>query len=618
MSQTEETHRFQAEVDEVLALVIGSLYSHKEIFLRELLSNASDALDKLRFLAVADASLQGETPLRVRLIPDAKERTLEIADTGVGMSKDELVRLLGTVAHSGTKAFVEAAKQAGKADVSLIGQFGVGFYSAYLVADRVRVVSRAAGSDEAWEWSSAGKGEFTVRPAERATHGTSVFLHLREGEERYADPFELRSLVRTYSDFVPHPIELAGEGGAWEAANRASALWQRPPKDVTAKEYEELYRHTTRDFEPPLAWTHFRVEGSFVFSGIVYIPRRVPFDMFARESRKAGLRLYVKRVFILEDCEELVAPWLRFVRGVVDSDDLPLNVSRELLQDSSAVRSIKKQVTKKVLDRLTELSAEAPDDYATFWATFGPIVKEGLVVDPDARERIARIARFQSTHESGAATLPEYVARMKEGQTEIVYVLGEDLAQLKRAPHLESLAKRGIEVLLLTDPVDELAVDALGAFDGKKLVSAMRGDLDTATEEEKAKAELGKTEAKDFLEKAKGILGDRVTDVRPSARLATSPCCLVVPDGGHHAQLEEMLRAAGRSVPERKRILELNLEHPIVAALTRRFAADPADGRVPMAVETLLDQAVLAEGGRPVDPAGLAARMTELLALALG
>ncbi|HSP80762.1 MAG TPA: molecular chaperone HtpG, partial [Myxococcaceae bacterium] len=436
MSTQRETHTFQAEINQLLNLVINSLYSHKEIFLRELVSNASDALDKLRFRSVTEPELlEGEPALEIRLLPDAEKGTLTIEDTGIGMTHDELVKNLGTIAHSGSREFLELVQQRGQKDVNLIGQFGVGFYSAYLVADRVEVVSRAAGKDgQAWRWSSDAKGSFTVEPAERATRGTSITLHLKEDQKEFLDGWRLRSLVTQYSDYVSHPIKLeveksTGEGEekktekSLEVVNKASALWQRAKSEITDEQYQEFYKHLSHDWEPPLAWTHFRTEGNQVFTGLLFVPKHPPFDLNSPTQR--GVRLFVKRVLIMDSCEELLPQWLRFVRGVVDSDDLPLNVSREMLQDSAVVQAIRKHVTKKTLDLLEKLAKDKPEDYRKFWEGFGTVLKEGLAVEAEHREKLGNLLRYESTREEGLTSLAEYVGRMKEGQEAIYYVFGE-------------------------------------------------------------------------------------------------------------------------------------------------------------------------------------------------
>lgn len=613
-----ETHKFQAEVSELLKLVINSLYSHKEIFLRELISNASDAIDRLRFRAISEPELLSDgAPLEIRLLTDAEAGTLTIEDTGVGMTHDELVENLGTIAHSGSRAFIE--KLQGGDKPSLIGQFGVGFYSAYLVADRVTVTSRAAGASEAFTWSSDARDSFSVEPAERAGRGTTIVLHLKEDQKQFLEEWELRDLVRRYSDYVSHPIKLQhGEGdkkGEFEVVNKASALWQRRPADVTQEQYDDFYRHLTHDFEAPLAQTHFRVEGNLQFSGILFFPKKAPNDLFQAQGKR-GVHLFVKRVFIMEDCDEVLPPWLRFVRGVVDSDDLPLNVSRELLQDSAVVRTIRKQVIKRALDRLEEMATSEADSYATFWKEFGPVLKEGIATDHEYQERLANLARFASTHGDALTSLADYVSRMPEGQADIYFAIGESPAAVAQSPYLEALRQHNYEVLLLSDPVDEWTVDALREYQGKKLVSAMRADLKLAdkTEEQKKTAE----EAGPLLDRIKSVLTGKVIDVRPSDRLTDSPAVLVVPPGAHHAPMEQMLRAAGRTGVVARRILEINPGHPLIRSLQALHERDASSTQVQEWVETLYDQAVLMEGGRLEDPNRFARRLTALLQHAAG
>ena len=623
------THKFQAEVGQVLHLVIHSLYSHKEIFLRELVSNASDALDKLRFRALTEPELTaGDEALEIRILPDAENKTVTIEDTGIGMTEGELAENLGTIAHSGSRAFLEQlAKQEGASakdkGVTLIGQFGVGFYSAYLVADRVDVISRAAGSTEAFRWTSDGKDSFTIAKVERAERGTSVVLHLRDDQEEFLEEWRLRELVARYSDFVAHPIKLRvkekDQEPKLETINKASALWQRSKSEITDDQYAEFYRHLTHDPQPPLARAHFRVEGSQEFAALLFVPQQPEPDFFACD-RKRGVRLFVKRVFIMEDCEELLPQWLRFVRGVVDSDDLPLNVSRETLQDSSAVRAIMKQLTKKVLDLLDEVSKDRPADYATFWKGHGSVLKTGLAIDFEHRERLGALLRYESsfTVEGGEnaslTSLADYVSRMKEGQDAIYYVLGESVKALAGSPHLEALRARGYEVLYMTDPVDEWATDGLREFSGKKLVSAMRADLpplDDSDEAKKAKDEAKGTLAK-LTARMKDVLGERVRDIRISDRLTDSPVCLVVGEG-NHAYLERMLRERGHAVQKGKRILEINPKHPLVESMRVLADADPASERLTTYIQTLYDQALVTEGSPIEDPARFARNLTQLL-----
>ena len=618
-----ESHKFQAEVSELLKLVINSLYSHKEIFLRELVSNASDAIDKLRFRAISEPDLlKGDATLEVRITPDVDKGTLTIEDTGIGMSRDELIENLGTIAHSGSRAFLEKLTGENRKDVNLIGQFGVGFYSAYLVADRVEVVSRAAGAEQAFRWSSDARDSFTVEPAEREERGTAVVLHLKADQKQFLEGWELRELVRRYSDYVSHPIRLradkppakSGEAPgepAFETINRASALWQRSPQEVTREQYEEFYKHLTHDFEPPLAYTHFRIEGKLLFSGILFIPKKPPFDLFSAEGKR-GVRLFAKRVFILEDCEDVLPTWLRFVRGVVDSDDLPLNVSRELLQDSAVVRTIRKQVIKKTLDRLDEMASGAPADYAAFWANFGVVLKEGIAIDGEHRDKLAELSRFASTQGEEPTSLADYLKRMPEGQPAIYYAIGAARRALEGSPYLESLKKRGFEVLLLTDPVDEWTVDALSTYQGKPLVSAMRADL-KLDGESKPDDKRSNGDLQALCDRIQTFLKERVGEVRVSERLTDSPVCLVVPEGAHHAQMEQMLRAAGRAAPARKRIFEINPAHPLIASLKSLSESNPGSPRLSEWIETLYDQAVLMEGGKLDDPNLFARRITSLM-----
>ncbi|KFE64323.1 molecular chaperone HtpG [Hyalangium minutum] len=625
-----ETHSFQAEINQLLNLVINSLYSHKEIFLRELVSNASDALDKLRFRTITEPELLGDqTALEIRIIPNADAGTLTIEDTGIGMTHDELVKNLGTIAHSGSREFLELLSQRGQKDVNLIGQFGVGFYSAYLVADRVEVVSRPAGKDaQAFRWISEAKGTFTIEPAERTTRGTAVTLHLKADQKEFLDEWRLRSLITQYSDYVGHPIQLQvkkpsevidastgqkGTTSSFETVNKASALWQRSKSDITDEQYQEFYKHLTHDFEPPLAWTHFRTDGNQQFTSLLFVPKHKPFDMDGT-ARRRGVRLFVKRVFIMDDCEELLPPWLRFVRGVVDSDDLPLNVSRELLQDSAVVRSIRKHVVKKTLDLLEKLSKDKPEDYLTLWKNFGPILKEGLASDNEQKEKLGALVRYESSHQDGLTSLADYVSRMKEGQQAIYYVFGESRKALEGSPHLEALRKRGYEVLYLTDPVDEWAAQGLREFNGKPLVSALQADLKLQeTDEEKKEKEQHAEGLKSLTERMKEVLKNAVSEVRVTHRLTDSPVCLVLPEGGSPAFLERLLREHGRDMPRARRILEVNPSHPIVEHLRKLHERDATSEKVTEWIELLHDQALLTEGSPLEDPNRFARRMTALL-----
>ncbi len=631
-------HAFQAEVAQVLDLVIHSLYRNKEIFLRELVSNASDALDKYRFEALTNDALDASDELEIRLTTNVEEGTLTIWDSGIGMTQDELVTNLGTIAHSGTKKFLQQIKDSDKG-VELIGQFGVGFYSAFLVADQVDVISRAAGSEDAFKWTSDAKTGFDVMPWGRDAHGTTIVLHLKDEAKDYLGSYTLRNLVSRYSDYVSHPIKLAVEKPVekaeeegdddvidatepetetvYEVINQQGALWQRSPDDITDDQYEEFYKHLTHDWEAPLARNHFKIEGGQLFTGLLYVPARPPFDLFDRDA-KHGVRLFVKRVFIMDDAEELLPIWLRFVRGVVDSDDLPLNVSRDVLQDSGAARVIKKQLVKKALDMIEGIAkadADNTGDYESFWNTFGKVLKEGLHYDDSARKRVAKLVRFESSGAEGLTSFEQYVERMPEGQTAIYYAIGSTRQLVENSPHTEALRAKGYEVIYFTDTVDQWAIDGLKEFDEKQLVSAAQADLDLEedADEETKKATEERTEAlKPLTDKFAEVLEGKVAEVRVSTRLAGSPVCLVVPQGGLPSHIERMLRAQNDSLPPVKRILEINPKHPIIASLEGRDGDERNEF-----IELLYDQALLVEGSPIEDPGTFAARMTKLMTNAL-
>ncbi|HVJ91050.1 MAG TPA: molecular chaperone HtpG [Labilithrix sp.] len=618
------THAFQAEVGRVLSLVINSLYSNKEIFLRELVSNASDALDKLRFRALTEpALLSGEPQLVIRLRTEPETKALVIEDTGIGMTEAELVENLGTVAKSGSAAFLEKLEASAKKDVSIIGQFGVGFYSAYLVADRVEVISRAAGTDKAWKWASTGRDTFEVEPAERPARGTEIRLFLKDEHKELLEPWRLRELVRRYSDYVAYPIELETtnkekpEETKRETINQGRALWQRPKSEITDEQYEELYKHLTHDWEPSVARTHFRVEGTQEFVGLFWVPKNPPFDLDDPRKQR-GVRLFVKRVLVMEDCEAIFPQWLRFMRGLVDSDDLPLNVSRELLQESSTLRTIKKQVTKRVLDLLDELMANKPEDYKHLWSSFGRILKEGLAVDPEWKERIAKLTRWPSTHTTGdeLVSLDEYVGRLKEGQDAIYYVTGESREALSGSPHLEALRARGFEALLMTDAVDTWAAEGLAEYGGKKLINAMRAEVKLPDEEDAKQKEAAK-EIEPLVSAAKKVLEGRVREVAVSSRLRESPACLVLAGSAMPAHLEKLLARSGKEVTRGQRNLELNPTHPAVKALATLAAKDAADPKLADWVTLLYEQSLVAEGSPLEDPNGFARRVTDLLVQAV-
>jgi molecular chaperone HtpG len=621
-----ETLSFQAEVKQLLHLMIHSLYSNKEIFLRELISNASDAADKLRFEAISDPALLGaETELRIRVGVDAEARTITVSDNGVGMSREEVVANLGTIAKSGTREFLATLTGDQAKDAHLIGQFGVGFYSSFIVADRVTLVTRRAGlsEGEAVRWESGGEGEYTLETATKPTRGTDVILHLREGEDELLDDARLRQIIRRYSDHIAVPILMKKRvwdeeqkayrsSGEDETINQASALWARPKSEITDEQYQEFYKHVAHDFEPPLAWTHNRVEGRQEYTQLLYIPSHAQFDLWDRTSRK-GLKLYVRRVFIMDDAEALLPAYLRFVRGVVDSNDLPLNVSREILQESRDVEAIRAGCARRVLSMLEDLAASDQEKYATFWKEFGRVLKEGIGEDHANRERIAKLLRFASTHadtDAENASLTDYVGRMKPGQESIYYVTAESFLAARNSPHLEVFRTKGIEVLLLHDRVDEWVVANLHEFDGKTLVSVARGDLDLSKiEGGEAKSEHAQQaeEYKDVLARLKAVLESSVKDVRVSSRLTSSPACLVADDLDLGGNLQRILKSVGQNVPQAKPIMEVNPSHVIVQRLKHE------ERRFDDWAHLLFEQSLLAEGGSLEDPAGFVRRMNELM-----
>ena len=623
-----KTLSFQAEVAQLLHLVTHSLYSNKEIFLRELVSNASDACDKLRFEALNNNALYEDAPnLEVRVTFDKEARTLTIADNGIGLSAQEAIDNLGTIAKSGTREFMNRLSGDQKSDAQLIGQFGVGFYSGFIVADRITVESRRAGlpAEEGVRWSSTGTGDFEVETITRAERGTSVILHLREDAAEYLSAWKLKSIIGKYSDHISLPILMRkeewkeGEDGqpgemvltdAWETVNQASALWTRAKKDITEDQYKAFYKAVSHDHEDPLAWSHNRVEGSTEYTQLLYIPARAPFDLWNRD-KAAGVKLYVKRVFIMDEAEALMPVYLRFVKGVVDSADLPLNVSRELLQESRDVKAIREGNTRRVLSMLEDLAANKGEDYAKFYAEFGAVLKEGLGEDFGNRERIAKLLRFASTQsESPTVSFADYKARMKQGQEAIYYITADTLAAAKNSPQLEVFRKKGLEVLLMTDRVDEWALGFLNEFDGTPLQSVAKGQVDLGKlqdEAEKKAAEEAAEAFKPVLAKLKEALKDKAEDVRVTTRLVDSPACLVVSDGGMSMQLARMLKQAGQKAPDVKPVLEVNPEHPLV----KKLDGSPSFHDL---AHILFDQALLAEGGLPEDPAAYVKRVNALLA----
>ena len=636
MGAQKETLGFQAEVKQLLNLMIHSLYSNKEIFLRELISNASDACDRLRFEALNNAGLYGDdSDLKIRVAVDKDARTLSISDNGIGLSREEAVEHLGTIAKSGTREFFAALTGDQARDAHLIGQFGVGFYSSYIVADKVTVLSRRAGleANQAIRWESSGEGDFTIEVIERAQRGTEVTLHLREGEDEFLSNWKVREIIRKYSDHITLPIVMKKE--EWneekkaqvvtdqdETVNQASALWTRPKSEISDEQYKEFYKHVAHDFEDPLAHVHARVEGKQEYTQLLYIPSRAPFDLFERTARH-GIKLYVRRVFIMDDAEQLMPLYLRFVRGIVDSNDLPLNVSREILQQSRDIESIRGGCVKKVLGLLESLADSEEDaekeKYANFWKEFGRVLKEGVGEDFANKDRVAKLLRFASTHADTPdenVSLADYVSRMKDGQEKIYYVTAETFTAARHSPHLEIFRKKGIEVLLLSDRVDEWVTGHLTEFDGKPLQSVAKGGLDLGKLEdvaEKEEAEKAADEYKELLGKIKTTLGDKVKDVRATHRLTDSPSCLVADQYDLGGNLQRILKAAGQQAPASKPILEINPKHPAVQRLKYE------ETRFDDWANLLLEQATLAEGGSLDDPAGFVKRINDLmLALSLG
>lgn len=629
-----ETHGFQTEVKQLLNLMAHSLYSNKEVFLRELISNAADAADKLRFKALSNTELyENDGQLHVRLLVDQDNKTLTIADNGIGMTKDDAIAHLGTIAHSGTKDFFQHLSGDQAKDSQLIGQFGVGFYSAFIVADKVTVISRCAGqsADEAVQWESTGDGSFTVATVTKATRGTDIILHLKDDEKEFLDDWRLRSVVNKYSDHISIPVELwkapepaqeAKDGeeakpateGFWEQVNRATALWTRSPKEVNDDEYKEFYKHISHDYDDPLAWSHNRVEGNMEYTSLLYIPARAPWDMWNREQ-KHGLKLYVQRVFVIDDAEQFMPTYLRFVKGVLDSNDLPLNVSREILQDNKITAQLRKACTKRVLSMLDKMAKDDAEKYQKFWGEFGNALKEGPAEDWANKEDIAKLLRFASTHnDSNAQTvsLPDYVSRMKEGQDNIYYIIADSYQAAKNSPHLELLRKKGVEVLLMWERIDEWLMNHLTDFDSKKLISVTSGDLQLGKleDEESKKQQEEATKANaGLLERMKKALGDKVADVRVSHRLTETPVCAVTDGQGMSGQMMKLMKAAGQAVPDQKYILEINPDHALI-----KHMADVQDEQLFVEWAQLLqEQAELTEQGTLSDPASFVTRLNRLL-----
>ena len=629
-----ETHGFQTEVKQLLNLMAHSLYSNKEVFLRELISNAADAADKLRFRALSEASLyEDDGQLRVRLILDKENKTLTISDNGIGLTRDQAIEHLGTIAKSGTAEFFSHLSGDQAKDSQLIGQFGVGFYSAFIVADKVTVLSRAAGvpAEQGVSWESDGSGSFSVATIHKASRGTNVVLHLKAEESEFLDDWRLRSVIGKYSDHISIPVEMwelpaesddekgddnAVANGEWKQVNRATALWTRTPRDIPDEEYQEFYKHISHDFEAPLAWAHNKVEGSQEYTSLLYVPARAPWDMWNREQ-KHGLKLYVQRVFIMDDAEQFMPTYLRFIKGVLDSNDLPLNVSREILQDNKITAQLRKACTKRVLGMLAKMAKDEPEKYQSFWGEFGNVLKEGPAEDYAHKEEIAKLLRFASTHtdsDAQSVSLDDYLSRMKEKQDKIYYIIADNYLAASKSPHLELLRQKGVEVLLLWERIDEWLMNHLTEFDGKKFVSVTQGDLELGELEDDASRKQQEDLAKEhegLVEKITKALGDKVKSVRVSHRLTSTPSCVVTDAHGMSSHMMRLMQAAGQKVPEQKFILEVNPEH----ALVQRLANVADETQFAEWSLLLLEQAQLAEQGGLADPASFVARINRLLAV---
>ncbi len=620
---TKETMQFETEVGQLLHLMIHSLYSNKEIFMRELISNASDACDKLRFAALADDKLMADDPdLRIEVEFDKDARTITVRDNGIGMNRDEVISNIGTIAKSGTAEFLKNLTGDQAKDSHLIGQFGVGFYSSFIVADKVTLRTRKAGepADAAVQWESTGESGYSIEPITKETRGTEVILHLREDEDEFLDGWRLRSIIRKYSDHVPLPIRMRKEDkpdGEWETVNKANALWTLPKNEISDEEYKEFYKHVAHDFEDPLAWTHNRVEGKYEYTSLLYIPSKAPFDLY-EPKQSHGVKLYVQRVFIMEDNENLMPRYLRFIRGVLDSNDLPLNVSREILQSNRVIENMKSGSVKKILGLLESMAKNDPEKYATFWKEFGKVMKEGPVEDSSNREQVLKLLRYASTHNDSDAqtvSLEDYVSRMKEGQDKIYYITADSYNAAKNSPHLEVFKKKGIEVLLMFDRVDEWMMGFISEFDGKSFQSVAKGELDLSkikteeSEEDKKKHKQEEKAAKKILKKLKKALDEKVEDVRLSERLTDSPSCIVLSEYDMALYMQQLMKQAGQEVPTSKPVLEINPSHPII----KRMEEEKDDERFNGWAQLLLDQAILSEGGQLEDPAGFVHRMNDMM-----
>ena len=622
-TQAPQKMEFQAEVKQLLNLVIHSLYSHKEIFLRELISNASDAIDKARFESLTNSDLLGEDKtFKIQISADADKKILRISDNGVGMSREELIANIGTIASSGTKKFLEQLTGDQKKDMSLIGQFGVGFYSVFMVADKVVLTTRRLGGEgPAMRWESTGDGSYTLEESDKPGRGTDLEIHLKEDEKEFLDDWKIQSIIRKYSEYIAYPIELTDKDGKVEVLNAKPPLWRRSKSEITKEQYHEFYLHISHDSEEPLAYSHNQVEGAVEYTSLLYIPAKAPFDLY-QPDRKHGLSLYVKRVFIMNDCKELLPNYLRFTRGIVDSEDLPLNVSRELLQKNTVIQKIHQATTKKVLNLLETLAKEDAEKYTMFWKEFGGVIKEGFYMNWENLDELKRLTRFESNKVATGQyrSLQDYVLGMKEGQKDIYYITAENRKAAEGSPHLEVFRKKDIEVLYLVDPIDEWVTQSLTEFDGKKLLNAAKGDLDLGdlSKDEKKHKKEAQGQYKDFMKDFEEKMAGELKEVRVTTRLAESPCCLVTGEEDLGANMERILKMANQKVPESKRILEINPDHPIIQKLQGIFAADSTNPKLPDWYRVLVDQALLAEGSPIPEPASYVSKVNSFLAEVLG
>ncbi len=619
MAEGTQHMQFQTEAKQLLHLMIHALYSHKEVFLRELISNASDALDKLRFESLTNASIiKGDSELAIRIKLDKNAKTITISDNGIGMTRQEVIENIGTIARSGSKAFLEKMSGDQKTDSNLIGQFGVGFYSAFMVASRVKLVTkRAGGTEPAVTWESIGESEFTIEEADKSENGTDITIYLKDDETTYTEDWQIRSIVKKYSDFIAFPIYLPNEKGKEEIINQTKPLWRRATSEITDTQYEEFFQQALGGFDKPLSILHNRAEGIMEYSSLLFIPSKAPFDLFNME-RKHGVKLYVKRVFILDNCKELLPEYLRFVRGIVDSEDLPLNVSREMLQKNPVIDKIQKTIISKILGKLKEMAESEADNYRTFWKEFGPVVKEGLHTDFENKEKLLELIRFQtsmSTSKDDLVSLKQYVSRMRTDQKDIYFITGENLEIVEKSPHLEIFKSKSIEVLYLTDPIDEWIVHDIYNYEGKHLKSVTQGDLDLGElgkEEQEAKKK-SESKFKKLAERIKNILADNVKEVRITTRLKDSPACLVADENAMSAHMEKLMKAMGQGVQEQKRILEINGDHPILINMKTRYEKDSKDAELEEWAYLLFEQALIAEGQMVPDPLAYSRRVNNLL-----